>query len=1003
MNPIRPEDLFSTDFTEKLDDIIAKLETVMGTLNTKMESVKTTAKGLANVKFSGTAAEDTRKWANSVLALNDEYRYLLSQFNVTKSTIAELTTVERDQNQILKLQQQYAEAATGSFNKMSAEYRLLKIAMNAINQEAVGNTDAFKKLQKRTEELYDTMNKYQKSTGKFTMQVGDYSRALNGLNLSTQQILREMPTLANSLQQFFIAISNNVPIFVDNFKRARDEMGSFSAALKGTIGAIFSWQTALLVLLTVLPKIAKAIRDKKKAQEESNKETKEAFDREKELLSLQENIAKAEQKSVAELQALYSITQDVTRSEKERMEAAEALQRMYPERLANLSQEEILAGNAKTAIDDLTTSLVLQARARGYLNEIEKLSEQAAQKQIALARERGKLTQQETELATATARAQREGRATVSRGTTGGFVTTTAAGAAEREAQDAVDTTKAAITTIDSELQELENTIDDVIKLIPTGVLSTIVNGPKGGRGGTTKQKEVGAIPDFIIEYYEALIAGMEDGMDKQMIQLQKEELVLSREREKIWADLAKKEEIARKNNDQNALAQISEAYRQYEAVYEQGMANIEQKRIKIALEADWGMSEATDPLAEVRKAYYEALVAQRNYTKQIQQGIDEGRTIGQEELKGWQETIKKRLEAEAEFQKAKKILELKGMLDAGKITPKEYEMRVGIVVEETDAALRKAIDKIGRKRGKRWNIWTALFGTDVKDEATGTISRILGEDVKYGLDQTMNAYKSATKYVDEYIDALVRQAEQAVATAETEKDMARQWLDAELEARANGYANSVDLAWKEYNERKKAQEQAQRDAERYQRLQLAMESASQAANLVTATTGILKSYSALPLLGQALAVAGIAAMWTTFLAAKAKAAQITRYGEGMSEYLDYGGSHASGNDIDFGVGRDGRRRKVERGEVIGVIRKRNVRKYGASTVTGIIDSLNRGDFEYKYGNAFSPAIINGGGTANLSRLERGVDALVQQGEYRETTQGGRRVIRYKNLTRRIQ
>ena len=1002
MNPIKPEDLFSTDFTEKLDDIIAKLETAMGTLNTKMEGVKTTARSLSNVKFSGTAAEDTRKWANSVLALNDEYRYLLSQFNVTKSTIAELTTVERDQNQILKLQQQYAEAATGSFNKMSAEYRLLKIAMNAINQEAVGNTDAFKKLQKRTEELYDTMNKYQKSTGKFTMQVGDYSRALNGLQLSTQQVLREMPTLANSLQQFFIAISNNVPIFVDNFKRARQEMGSFSAALKGTIGAIFSWQTALLVLLTVLPKIAKAIRDKKKAQEESNKETKEAFDREKELLSLQENIAKAEQKSVAQLQALYSITQDVTRSEKERMEAAEALQRMYPERLANLSQEEILAGNAKTAIDDLTNSLVLQATARGYLNEIEKLSEQAAQKQIAIARERGKLTQQETELATATARAQREGRATVSRGTTGGFVTTTAAGAAEREAQDAVDTTKAVITTLDSELQDLENTIDDVIKLIPTsGLLETIVSG-KGGRGrGGAREKEVGAIPDFIIEYYEALIAGMEDGLTKQSLQLDKEGLELGREREKEWATLAKKEEIARANGDKAALAQIAAAYERYAMVYEQGMENIRQKRAAL-FEGD-GETALTDPLADVRKAYWDALVAQRDYTKQIQQGIDEGRTIGQEELKGWQVTIKKRLEAEAEFQKAKKVLELKGMLDAGKITQEEYEMRVGIVVEETDAALRKAIDKIGKKRGKRWNIWTALFGTDVKDEATGTISRILGEDVKYGLDQTMNAYKSATKYVDEYIDALARQAEQAVATAETEKDMARQWLDAELEARANGYANSVDLAWKEYNERKKAQEQAQRDAERYQRLQLAMESASQAANLVTATTGILKSYSALPLLGQALAVAGIAAMWTTFLAAKAKAAQVTRYGEGMSEYLDYGGSHASGNDIDFGVGRDGRRRRVERGEVIGVIRKRNVRKYGASTVTGIIDSLNRGDFEYKYGNAFSPAIINGGGTANLSRLERGVDALVQQGEYRETTQGGRRVIRYKNLTRRIQ
>ena len=996
MNPIKPEDLFSTDFTEKLDDIIAKLETAMGTLNTKMEGVKTTARSLSNVKFSGTAAEETRKWANSVLALNDEYRYLLSQFNITKGTIAELTTVQRDQNQILKLQQQFAEAASGSFNKMSAEYRLLKIVANALDPSVKENAKNFKYLQERLSELYSTMNKYQQSTGKYTMQVGDYSKALNGLSLSTQQILREMPTLANSTSQFFMAISNNVPIFIDNFKRAKQELGSFSAALSGTLTALFSWQTLLLAVLTILPKVAKAIHDKKKAQQEANKETAEQIDHLGQIHRAMLAAAQAEEASVVKLNLIRAALHDVNRSEEERIRIGGELKELYKEQLENYSAEEIALGKADGLINTITASLKRQAQARALVN---------------------KLTEAYTSQMEAEDRMMAAGTTRLGRGVAG--MSNVAAlsrymketGLDAKEARKLLPgVTKEILNQVDAyekarnEVKEYGKTIEGLSKEIDVlALFDTEGDGKgRGGRkGAAEKAKEVGAIPDFIIEYYEALIAGMEDGLTKQSLQLDKEGLELGRERERIWADLAKKEAIARENSDEEALADIAAAYERYAMVYEQGMENIRKKRA--ALFEGTSEEALTDPLAEVRKAYYEALVAQRNYTKQIQQGIDEGRTIGQEELKGWQETIKKRLEAEAEFQKAKKILELKGMLDAGKITQEEYEMRVGIVVEETDAALRKAIDKIGRKRGKRWNIWTALFGTDVKDEATGTISRILGEDVKYGLDQTMNAYKSATKYVDEYIDALVRQAEQAVATAETEKDMARQWLDAELEARANGYANSVDLAWKEYNERKKAQEQAQRDAERYQRLQLAMESASQAANLVTATTGILKSYSALPLLGQALAVAGIAAMWTTFLAAKAKAAQVTRYGEGMSEYLDYGGSHASGNDIDFGVGRDGRRRRVERGEVIGVIRKRNVRKYGASTVTGIIDSLNRGDFEYKYGNAFSPAIINGGGTTNLSRLERGVDALVQQGEYKETTVGGRRVIRYKNLTRRIQ
>ena len=421
-----------------------------------------------------------------------------------------------------------------------------------------------------------------------------------------------------------------------------------------------------------------------------------------------------------------------------------------------------------------------------------------------------------------------------------------------------------------------------------------------------------------------------------------------------------------------------------------------------IIADIDLGEGKA-DPLALIRGDYLRALQAQSDYTKTIQKGIDEGRRISAEELQIWQGTIRRRLEIEAEYQKAKKQLELQAQLDAGTISAEQYEQQLAIEIEKIDAATRKAMEKIGHKKSKKWNIWTALFGTDVKDEATGTISRVIGEDVKYALDQTMNSYKQATKYIDEYIDALARQAQQAIETANTEVDMARKVYESELEARANGYANAVETARMEYEQKLAMQKKAQEEAEKIQRVQLAMESAAQAANLITATSSILASYASLPGIGQALAVAGIAAMWTTFLAAKVKAAQVTKYGEGMSEYLDYGGSHASGNDIDFGVGRDGRRRRVERGEVIGVINKRNVRRYGASKVTGIIDSLNRGTFDYKYGNAFGNTVVAANGrSTDLRKLESGVDALVKQGEYRETTDGNKRIIQYRNLTRII-
>lgn len=1004
MNPITTSDLFQEGFSDELDRIVKSLQSALGTVTQKINEVKGAAEKLSATPIATNQAESTRKWATQVQWLNDQYKSLLQEYGIIADEVKEVTNVQRDQNQILKLQQQYATAAEGSFNRLSAEYRLLKIAMNALDPAAKENAKNFERLQKRAAELYETMNDYQKSTGKYTMQVGDYSRALNGLNLSTQQILREMPTLANSTSQFFMAISNNVPIFLDNFKRARQELGSFSAALKGTLTAIFSWQTVLLVVLTVLPKVAKAIHDKKKAQQEANKETKEAFDREKELLSVEEKIAKSEQQNIAQLKTLYAITQDVTRSDKERLEAANALQKTYPDRLANLSQEEILAGNAKTAIDDLTNSLIMQARARGYLNEIEKLSQQAAEKNIALQRERAKQVGQETKLAEATARAEKEGRATVMGGTAGAAVTSTVAGTEERKAAQAVKETAAAINTLDSELQDIENTIDDVIKLIPTEGLTGLLTSGKGGRGTKEKETKLGEIPDYIIDYYNALIDATDDAYEKLILQKQRDAIALGIGYEKDYAKLKELETTAIEQNNTAAVEEIHKQMDLRTEVYNQEMDNLERVVIegidKIGKAQQGGLD---DPLREVRGAYVAALVELQKYTQAIQDGLDSGRKIGADELADWQEVIRKKIEAEANYQKAKKQLELQGRLDAKQISQQEYEDLLKIEYAKIDSAAGKAIDKIGHKKGKRWNIWTALFGTDVKDEATGTVTRELGEDTRFALDQVMNSYKQATKYIDEYIDALARQAQQAIETANTEVDMARKVYESELEARANGYANAVDTARMEYEQKLQLQRKAQKEAEKIQKTQLAMESAAQAANLITATTSIIASYSSLPFVGQALAIAGIATMWATFLAAKIKAAQVTQYGEGMSEYLDYGGSHASGNDIDFGVGRDGRRRRVERGEVIGVINKRNVRKYGASRVTGIIDSLNKGTFDYKYGNAFGNTVVTANGQgADLRKLESGVDALVKQGEYRETTDGNKRIIQYRNLTRII-
>lgn len=75
-------------------------------------------------------------------------------------------------------------------------------------------------------------------------------RTYNGLNMSIQQLARELPVLSMGPQMFFMAISNNLPIFTDELARARREYEMLTASgqkatpvWKQVLSSIGSFQT----------------------------------------------------------------------------------------------------------------------------------------------------------------------------------------------------------------------------------------------------------------------------------------------------------------------------------------------------------------------------------------------------------------------------------------------------------------------------------------------------------------------------------------------------------------------------------------------------------------------------------------------------------------------------------------------------------------------------------------------------------------------------------------
>ena len=283
-----------------------------------------------------------------------------------------------------------------------------------------------------------------------------------------------------------------------------------------------------------------------------------------------------------------------------------------------------------------------------------------------------------------------------------------------------------------------------------------------------------------------------------------------------------------------------------------------------------------------------------------------------------------------------------------------------------------------------------------------------LDSDQQSALNTAIDSIKDS---IASLVDSWNAAADAAVNAANAQVDAAQRTLDAEIEARNAGYANEVTTAQKELALARKNQEQALKEKEKAQKAQLAIDSITQASSLITASANIWSALGGIPYVGPALAVAAIATMWATFAAAKVKAVQVSKqqteqYGDGTVELLQ-GGSHASGNDIDLGTKRDGTRRRAEGGEFFAVINKRNSRRF-RDVIPDVINSFNNGTFADRYQRAnaamagYAVGMI-GGGTTDVSGLERDVAAIRKQGDENRYVDGqGNTVIRYKNLTRKI-
>lgn len=374
--------------------------------------------------------------------------------------------------------------------------------------------------------------------------------------------------------------------------------------------------------------------------------------------------------------------------------------------------------------------------------------------------------------------------------------------------------------------------------------------------------------------------------------------------------------------------------------------------------------------LAETTELEYRARVAR------------EALDISAELAKSQFELMEANEREKTEFQLRQERARLAGLLEINKTAAKKLTAEQVRAIEAQIEAVDQKLGSLGYS-----NIYEVL-GISISKEKQGALN---------------TAYQSIRDNLTSVAESWLQVAQAAREAADAQVESAQNALNAEIEARNAGYANSVETARKELALAQSNRQKALADEEQAKRAQVSLDTIEQTSSLVTASANLWKTFSKLPG-GPVLALTAIAGMWTSFAAAKVKAAELTKtekYGEGTVELLQ-GGSHASGHDISLGRKADGTERRAEGGEFFAVINKRNSRRF-RGVIPEVIKAFNDGTFSEKYqraGEGIGRYAITAG--TDVSRLEGDVRAIRMQGERTESQGDGYTIMRYKNLTRKI-
>ena len=942
-NPIKYIDLITPDdsiekLVKQLDEANDAYNNLAGSIRAQAVSISASLKTISGATEGGRSA--TRAYSQDAERLLKAERELNFARSETARKIAELNAMKKDEQTITKLTIQLNRSQEGSYEHLAAQYGLNKIRLNAMTEEYRRNTAEGQKLEAETRDIYQRMSELQKATGKYTLEVGNYEKAVGQLMGTQNRWLKNLEMLNG--------------LFA----------GGMQAGIKAAGQAVAAFGKQLLALLAnpivaVIAAISAAFLALKEAISSSEENTR----------SLERVLAPFQRVLTAVLDVLQSVAgwllKGVEGMEKLAMATSRLAERLpivgrYFRDVNSAIEENINLTIAAQRLQDKERKDLVQNASDAL--QVAKLRNRAAKETDPKKRER--------DLKQAIALEERQMKRELDNAKERYRI------AKEKAAQSQND------KATNDELARLEADVYNKQTAYYQGTLRLQKQLTTARQQQAQEAKR--AADERKREAQQASAEGKRRAEEakKQAEERYKTELTLQRRLEDLRVESNTNEyektyakTVLSYNRQIEDIQHLMETDIEHREIYNEQILQLEQAKANALAKLIEDQAKR-DEAAMKKRQEDEKKAADQRLKTQVDL-IDKQTDLRQLEIDNMQvsDNEKERLSIEAEKKRLQAIYDLN--LKAGKDLT-SLEMK-------TLQEQMKKLDQELENNKKNRDIFD-LLGFNLTDEKKEAISQ---------------TFSFAIQQLSDYMDAWVQAADAKAQLAEKEVERAQTVLDAEIEARNQGYASDVETARKELELAKSNQAKALKEKEKAQKAQLAMQTIEQASNLVSASALIWAQ------LGFPWAIPALAVMWGSFAAAKIKAAEVTKvgteqYGEGTVELLK-GGSHQSGNDIDLGRKSDGTRRRAEGGEYFAVINKRNSRRY-RKYIPDLINSLNGGTFERKYLGAYDGgsdvAVSVKEENPDLRRLGDDVRAIREQGDRKSYTDERGSHLLYKNLHR---